>query len=80
MGSAHDGVVDNMPQLPEGVIRLRSFHIAPDRGLSIIWFSEQRFLDAAFPMLKEFQQAIADRFEAKCVAQKGITSPELDMG
>lgn len=48
--------------------------------MSIIWFSEQKFLDAAFPLLKQFQQAIADRFEAKCVAQKGITSPELDMG
>ena len=30
--------------------------------------------------LKEFQQAIADRFEAKCVAQKEITSPEPGMG
>jgi len=48
--------------------------------MSIIWFKEQIFLDEAFPKLKEFQQAIADRFEAKCEAQKGITSPELDMG
>ena len=59
---------------------MRSFHIAPDRGMSIIWFREQIFLDEAFPKLKEFQQAIANRFEAKCEAQKGITSPELDMG
>ena len=80
MGSAHDWVAQNMPELPEGVLRMRSFHIAPDRGMSIIWFSEQKFLDAAFPLLKQFQQAIADRFEAKCVAQKGIASPELDMG
>ena len=75
MGSAHDWVSENMPQLPSGVIRMRSFHIAPDRGMSIIWFKEQIFLDEAFPKLKEFQQAIADRFEAKCQAQKGITSP-----
>ena len=80
MGSAHDWVSENMPQLPSGVIRMRSFHIAPDRGMSIIWFKEQIFLDEAFPRLREFQQAIADRFEAKCEAQKGITSPELDMG
>ena len=80
MGSAHDWVAQNMPKLPEGVLRMRSFHIAPDRGMSIIWFSEQKFLDAAFPMLKGFQQEIATRFEAKCDAQKGITSPELDMG
>ena len=30
--------------------------------------------------MNPFQQAIADRFEAKCEAQKGITSPDLDMG
>ena len=48
--------------------------------MSIIWFKEQIFLDGAFPKLKEFQQAIADRFEAKCEAQKGITRPDLDMG
>ena len=80
MGSAHDWVEQNMPPPPQGVLRMRSFHIAPDRGMTIIWFSHKTFLDDAFPKLKEFQQAIADRFEAKCEAQKGITSPDLDMG
>ena len=80
MGSAHDWVEQNMPLPPQGVLKMRSFHIAPDRGMTIIWFSHKTFLDDAFTKLKEFQQAIADRFEAKCEAQKGITSPDLDMG
>lgn len=80
MGSAHDWVADNMPPMPEGVIRMRSFHIAPDRGMSIIWFDSHDHLDAAFPHLKAFQQQIAERFEARCEAQKGITSPEIDFG
>ena len=37
-------------------------------------------LDAAFPGLKEFQKVLASRFEARCDAQKGITSKEFDFG
>ena len=57
---------------------MRSFHMAPDRGMTIIWFNSQKNLDAAFPGLKEFQKALASRFEARCDAQKGITSKEFD--
>lgn len=80
MGSAHDWIADNMPPPPAGVIRMRSFHIAPDRGMSIIWFDSQENLDAAFPHMKAFQQQIAERFEARIEAQKGITSPAGDFG
>ena len=80
MGSAHDWIAGNMPPMPDGVVRMRSFHIAPDRGMTIIWFDGQDHLDAAFPHLKAFQQQIAERFEARCEAQKGITSPEMDFG
>ena len=81
MGPAHDWVDDNLPeQLPEGLIRMRNFHIAPDRGMTIAWFDTQEHLDAAFPFMKAFQQQIADRFEARVEAQKGITSPESDYG
>ena len=80
MGPAHDWVADNMPELPRGVIRMRSFHMAPDRGMTIIWFNSQKNLDAAFPGLKEFQKVLASRCEARCDAQKGITSKEFDFG
>jgi hypothetical protein len=81
MGSAHDWVAQNMPsEMPQGFLRSRSFHIAPDRGMTILWFDKQKNLDAAFPFLKSFQQEIAKRFEANCNAQKGITSPELNAG
>ena len=55
MGSAHDWIADNMPPIPDGVVRMRSFHIAPDRGMTIIWFDNQEHLDAAFPHMKAFQ-------------------------
>ena len=74
MGSAHDWIADNMPPIPEGVVRMRSFHIAPDRGMTIIWFDNQEHLDTAFPHMKAFQQQIAERFEARTEAQKGVTS------
>ena len=50
MGPAHDWVAANMPELPRGLIRMRSFHMAPDRGMTIMWFNNQknlimRFLD-----------------------------------
>jgi hypothetical protein len=48
--------------------------------MTILWFDNQKNLDAAFSFLKSFQQEIAKRFEANCNAQKGITSPELNAG
>jgi hypothetical protein len=81
MGPAHDWIDDNMPEeMPKGIIRIRNFHIAPDRGMTILWFDTQENLDAAFPFLKAFQQQIAERFEARVEAQKGITSPDSDFG
>ena len=64
MGSAHDWIGQNMPPIPDGVIGMRSFHIAPDRGMTIIWFDSQEHLDATFPY-EAFQQQIAERFEAR---------------
>ena len=59
---------------------MRSFHVAPDRGMSIRWFEKQEDLDAAFPMVKQVMNDIAQRFEARADVQKGITSPELEFG
>ena len=36
MGLAHDWVEQNAPEEIPGATRMRSFHIAPDRGMSII--------------------------------------------
>ena len=49
-----------MPESPRRIIRMRSFHMAPDRGMTIIWFNSQQNLDAAFPGLKEFQKVPQD--------------------
>ena len=49
-------VAANMLELPRGLIRMGSFHIAPDRGMTIMWFNNQKNLDEAFPGLKEFQK------------------------
>lgn len=80
MGLAHDWAEQNAPKTVPGAHRLRSFHIAPDRGMTIIWFNSQEDLDAAFPMIKEVQNSIAEKFEGRAEIQKGITSPGLSFG
>ncbi len=80
MGLAHDWVEQNAPKEIPGAHRMRSFHIAPDRGMSIIWFNSQEDMDAAFPMIKQVQGEIAKKFEGRAEIQKGITSPNLDFG
>jgi hypothetical protein len=54
--------------------------MAPDRGMTIMWFKNQKNLDEAFPELKEFQKALDLRFEARCDVPKGVTSKEFDFG
>jgi len=34
MQSCHDYIASHMPPAPKGLIVMRSFHIAPDRGMS----------------------------------------------
>ena len=80
MGLAHDWIDQNAPKEIPGAHRMRSFHIAPDRGMTIVWFSSQESLDAAFPMMKQAQGEIAEKFEARAEIQKGITSPDLQFG
>ncbi|MGC6454295.1 MAG: hypothetical protein ACON31_10330 [Candidatus Puniceispirillaceae bacterium] len=80
MGLAHEWAEKNAPSEIPGSHRMRSFHVAPDRGMSILWFENQADLDAAFPMVKQVMNDIADRFEARAEVQKGITSPELEFG
>ena len=80
MGLAHDWAEQNAPKEIPGAHRMRSFHIAPDRGMSIVWFNDQGALDAAFPIIKQVQAEIAEKFEARAEIQKGITSPDLEFG
>jgi hypothetical protein len=60
--------------------------MSPDRkfmqGLPFMMFREGPFMSqaTAFPHMKAFQQQIAERFEARTEAQKGITSPDGDFG
>ena len=80
MGPAHDFVEQNAPkEMPKGFVSSRSFHIAPDRGMAIMWFKTQEDLDNAFPILKDFQNKLAEMFNGKVIAEKAITSPSLDM-
>lgn len=80
MGLAHDWAEKNTPDEIPGSHRMRSFHVAPDRGMSIMWFKDQGDLDAAFPMVKQVMNEMAEKFEARAEIQKGITSPELGWG
>ena len=65
---------------PKGLIVMRSFHIAPSRGLSLCYFDTNKNLNAAYPSMKEFQQNGAAKFEAKADAQKTIISSQSDFG
>ena len=80
MHSAHDYIDRHMPPQPKGLIAMRSFHIAPDRGMSICYFDTNENLNNAFKSLKEFQQNVAGKFEAKADAQIAITSSQSDFG
>ena len=42
MGPAQDWVAANMPELHWGLTRMRSFHVAPDRDMTIMWFNNQK--------------------------------------
>jgi hypothetical protein len=80
MQSCHDYIDAHMPPPPKGLIAMRSFHISPDRGMSIFYFDTNENLNAAFPSMKEFQQNVAAKFDAKADAQKAITSSQSDFG
>ena len=82
MQSCHDYIDAHMPPPPKGLIAMRSFHISPDRGMSIFYFDTNENLNAAFPSMKEFQQNVAAKFDAKAdfdvrsaVALRSKTSP-----
>jgi hypothetical protein len=48
--------------------------------MSLCYFDTNENLNAAFPSMKEFQQSVAAKFEAKADAQKAITSSQSDFG
>ena len=80
MAPAHDWAEKNVPRDIPGAHCHRSFHIAPDRGMSILYFKDKADLDAALPMVKDALNGMGERFEAKVEIQKGITSPGMDWG
>ena len=48
-------------EMPKGFVCSRSFHIAPDKGMAIMWFKTQKDLDNAFPIFKDFQKKIVSQ-------------------
>ena len=69
MQSYYDYIASHMPPPPKCLTSMRLFHIAPDRDLSLCYFDTNENLNAAFPSMKEFQQNVAAKFEAKADAQ-----------
>ena len=80
MQSCHDYIASHIPPPLKGLVVMRSFHIAPDRGMSWCYFDTNENLNAAFLSMKKFQQSVAAKFEAKADAQKAITSSQSDFG
>ena len=73
MQPCHYYIDANMPPPPKGLIAMRNFHMAQDRGMTNAYFDTIDNLNEAFPFMKEFQQTVAAKFEAKADAQKAIT-------
>ncbi|MDG0986067.1 MAG: hypothetical protein P8O74_01330 [Paracoccaceae bacterium] len=48
--------------------------------MSVCYFDTNENLNAAFPSMKESQQSVAAKFEAKTDAQKAVTSSQSDFG
>ena len=48
--------------------------------MSVCYFDTNENLNAAFPSMKEPQQSVAAKFEAKTDAQKAVTSSQSDFG
>ena len=80
MQSFHDYIAGQMPPLSKGLIAMGSFHITPDRGMSVCYFDTNENLNAAFLSMKEFQQPVAANLKAKADAQKSITYSQPDFG
>jgi hypothetical protein len=70
MQSCHDYIASHMPPPPKGLIAMRSFHIAPDRGMSLCYFDTNENLNAAFPSMKEFQQSVAANSKRRPMLKK----------
>ena len=54
--------------------------MAPPGMTTTLSSNNQKNLDEASPGLKEFKSLGLNGFEARCDAQKGITSKEFDFG
>ena len=48
--------------------------------MSIIWFESQEALDAQLPIIKEFQNMLAEKFQVRAETHKGVTGPNLQFG
>ena len=48
--------------------------------MSIIWFESREALDAWLPMIKEFQNTLAEKFQGRAETQKGVTNANLQFG
>ena len=70
MQSAHDYIDEHMPPPPQGLVAIRSFHIAPDRGMSICYFDTnfaffEAFFDPKIAHLGPILESLRNLFEEK---------------
>ena len=77
---AYDWVEQNATAEMPVATHMQSFHIEPNRGMSIIWYESQEALDTKLPMIKGFQNMLAKKFQGSAETQKGMTTPNLQFG
>ena len=77
-GVGHDWAEDNADLTwVKGLIKVDTFHIAPDKGMAIYFFKSSEQAKQSLPGLKEFFARYADMFECRITFELGAFNATL---
>ena len=78
MHVGHQYVSENFdPTEMKGLLELKAYHIAPDKGIGVFIFDNQNNLQKHLPNLKLFFKDYEERFTCKSTIETGIVNSEL---
>ena len=78
MGVGHDWAEDNADLTwVAGLIKVDTFHIAPDMGMAVYYFEDAEQAKAALPELKKFFQGYSEMFDCKITWELGTFNVTL---
>ena len=78
MAVGHDWVEENGDfSSVEGMTRVDTFHISPDRGMAIYYFKKAEDAQRAYPQLQDMMSGYATMFECKITWEMGAHNESL---